>query len=75
MIPIPGCCTDQLNSLKEELKQRQTEAVRLRTMLASKTKELSQLASDAYTGSGDPTLINEDGELEMAYRTQKELNT
>jgi len=65
--------SENFESMREELKHRQNECSRLRTLLASR---------HAGTGTGvptdshsvDPHLMNEDGELEMAYHTQMELN-
>jgi myosin-5 len=59
--------------MREELKQRQNECSRLRALLATRAKAMDgKVAAESY--GGDNKLINEDGELEMAYRTQKDLN-
>lgn len=64
---------ENFESMRDELKQRQNECSRLRALLATRAKTLdSNVASDSY--GGDKKLVNEDGELEMAYHTQKDLN-
>lgn len=60
--------------MREELKQRQNECSRLRALLATRAKTMDgKVAAESY--GGNTKLVNEDGELEMAYRTQKDLNT
>ena len=60
--------------MTDELNRRREECIQLRTLLATRSKGLGA-ASAAMTGSdGSDSLINEDGELEMAYKTQKDLN-
>ena len=60
--------------MTDELNRRREECIQLRTLLATRSKDLGA-ASAAMTGSdGSDSLINEDGELEMAYKTQKDLN-
>lgn len=58
--------------MADELARRREECIQLRTLLASRSRTTDALASECY--GGDPNLVNEDGELEMAYRTQKDLN-
>lgn len=58
--------------MREELKHRQNECSRLRTLLASRHGADGNVVSDSH--GVDPHLMNEDGELEMAYHTQMELN-
>jgi myosin-5 len=63
---------DQFEAMADELARRREECIQLRTLLASRSRTTNALASENY--GGDPNLVNEDGELEMAYRTQKDLN-
>jgi len=58
--------------MREELKHQQIECTRLRTLLASRPSSNDAAVSDSH--GVDPHLMNEDGELEMAYHTQMELN-
>ena len=64
--------TENFESMRDELKHRQNECSRLRTLLASRHVANETVPSDSR--SSDPHLMNEDGELEMAYHTQMELN-
>ena len=64
---------ENFESMREELKQRQNECSRLRAILATRAKAMDGKVADESYG-GDKKLVNEDGELEMAYRTQKDLN-
>jgi len=66
--------SDQYEAMKEECKQRQNECVRLRTLLATKMNELSSVSGESFQVDSN-NLINEDGELEMAYKTQRDLNS
>ena len=58
--------------MSDELNRRREECIQLRTLLATRSKGMSALANENY--GGDTSLLNEDGELEMAYKTQKDLN-
>lgn len=69
------CCqllSENFESMREELRHRQNECSRLRTLLASRHDANGTVPNDTH--SVDPHLMNEDGELEMAYHTQMELN-
>ena len=56
----------------DELARRREECIQLRTLLATRSKGETDIASESYGGQSD--LVNEDGELEMAYKTQRDLN-
>lgn len=58
--------------MREELKHRQNECSRLRTLLASRHGAADAGLTEPH--NVNPQLMNEDGELEMAYHTQMELN-
>jgi len=64
--------SENFESMREELKHRQNECSRLRTLLASRQGASGAVIPESH--SVDPHLMNEDGELEMAYHTQMELN-
>jgi len=66
------CIIEQFEAQQEELSRRREECIQLRTVLASQGKRMGDIANESY--QGDPFVINEDGELQMAYKTQKELN-
>ena len=58
--------------MKDELERRRDECIQLRTMLSARSRGMSEVADESY--GGNPNILNEDGELEMAYKTQKDLN-
>ena len=58
--------------MREELDRRRDECIQLRTLMATKAKGVEALSKEYY--GGDATIVNEDGELEMAYKSQKDLN-
>lgn len=55
--------------MHEELARRREECIQLRTVLASYSK-----STDNESHPRDQFEINEDGELQMAYKSQKDLN-
>jgi myosin V len=62
----------QLEALQEELARRREECIQLRSVLANQTKGLNSLASNNY--GSEVEIINEDGELVMAFEAQKKIN-
>ncbi|KAH8024112.1 hypothetical protein HPB51_021733 [Rhipicephalus microplus] len=59
-------------SIQDELERRREECLQLRAVLANQNEDLkSVVALDSYRGNLD--LVNEDGELLMAFETQKKL--
>ncbi|GAB6032023.1 myosin I [Chamberlinius hualienensis] len=62
---------NQFTTLQDELERRRDECIQLRTILANKSQDMKRVASDSYGGEVD--IINEDGELLMAFETQKKL--
>ncbi|EEB10549.1 myosin-5A, putative [Pediculus humanus corporis] len=64
---------NQFRASEKELDRRRDEIVQLRTVLATQTKGLKNIAKINYGSSNDVNLdvINEDGELIMAFETQK----
>ncbi|XP_022250756.1 unconventional myosin-Va-like isoform X1 [Limulus polyphemus] len=62
---------DQMQALQDELERRREECIQLRSILANQREDLKSSAYDSY--SSDVDIINEDGELLMAFETQKKL--
>ncbi|BFZ26086.1 hypothetical protein BsWGS_29125 [Bradybaena similaris] len=62
----------QFEAVSEELQRSKEECLQLRTMLADKTITTHHLAEES--DSGIDRLVNEDNELEVAYKTQRDLN-
>lgn len=58
--------------MTDELERRREECLQLRAMLAESSITTHAIAKESYGGIDD--IVNEDNELAMAYRTQKELN-
>ena len=60
--------------MTDELNRRREECIQLRTLLATRSSKGGGvgMGEDPYGGNAD--IVNEDGELEMAYKTQKDLN-
>ncbi|KAJ8311363.1 hypothetical protein KUTeg_010718 [Tegillarca granosa] len=63
---------DQFEAMTDELERRREECLQLRAMLAEQSITTHAIAKESYGGIDD--IVNEDNELAMAYRTQKELN-
>lgn len=57
--------TDQVEAMSEELERRREECIQLRTVLATMSKEHTEPYARDYS---------EDGELALAYKSQKDLN-
>ncbi|CAL1542577.1 unnamed protein product [Lymnaea stagnalis] len=62
----------QFEAMTDELDRRREECLQLKAMLADRTITTHSIARESYGGIDN--LVNEDNELEMAYRTQKDLN-
>ncbi|ESN92553.1 hypothetical protein HELRODRAFT_189498 [Helobdella robusta] len=71
---------EQLEVMNLELNRRREECIQLRTVLASMTRSAVQrgMTSSGRDGlqsrDGRGEFVPDDGELEMAYKTQKDLN-
>lgn len=63
---------DQVKAMEEELDRRREECLQLKALMASRTFDSREVAKESYGGHQD--MLNEDGELVMAYKTQKDLN-
>ncbi|VDI51598.1 myosin V [Mytilus galloprovincialis] len=63
---------DQFEAMNDELERRREECLQLRAMMAEKSITTHAIAKESY--GGNDNIVNEDNELAMAYRTQKELN-
>ena len=64
--------SEQFTAMSDELERRRKECLQLRAMLAKKSITTHAIAKESYGGMDD--IVNEDIELALAYRTQKELN-
>lgn len=64
--------SEQFTAMSDELERRREECLQLRAMLAEKSITTHAIAKESYGGMDD--IVNEDNELALAYRTQKELN-
>lgn len=63
---------EQFGIMQEELDRRREEIVQLRGVLATQTANLKTISQANY--GRDVDLVNEDGELVLAYETQKKIN-
>ncbi|KAG7189228.1 hypothetical protein KM043_008789 [Ampulex compressa] len=61
----------QFYALQEELERRREECVQLRSVLADHTRRMKSLGSNY---GRDVDIINEDGELVLAFEAQKKIN-
>ena len=64
--------TAQFEAMTDELERRREECLQLKAMLAERTITTHSIARESYGGMD--SLVNEDNELELAYKTQKDLN-
>lgn len=64
---------EQFEQMREESKSKQSECTHLRALLASKSRALQKAGIDSHTTT-ESIPLNEDGELEIAYQSQKDLN-
>lgn len=65
--------SEQFTAMSDELERRREECLQLRAMLAEKSITTHAIAKESYGGMDD--IVNEDNELALAYRTQKELKS
>lgn len=59
--------------MEEELSRRREEVIQLKSILATRQLGVSAVLKEQY-GGADFDMLNEDGELEIAYRTMKDTN-
>lgn len=64
--------SEQLETSQLELDRRREECIQLHSVLANQTKGLKSVASNNYSSHID--IINEDGELVLAFEAQKKIN-
>ncbi|XP_076241544.1 dilute class unconventional myosin isoform X2 [Calliopsis andreniformis] len=62
---------EQFDALQEELERRREECIQLHSVLADNTRRMKSLGSNY---GRDVDIINEDGELVLAFETQKKIN-
>ena len=64
----------QYDAMTDELNRRREECIQLRTLLASRSSRAGSGTGGDRSNADSGVPLNEDGELEMAYKTQKDLN-
>ncbi|XP_014666593.1 PREDICTED: unconventional myosin-Vb-like [Priapulus caudatus] len=64
---------DQFAAMEAELERRRDEVIQLKSILAMRQQGMSAVLREQY-GGADSDMLNEDGELEIAYRTMKDTN-
>ncbi|KAL4216467.1 myosin V [Mactra antiquata] len=62
---------DQLEAMNDELERRREECLQLRALLAEKSISTHSIAKQSY--GGEETIVNEDNELTMAYKSQRDI--
>lgn len=62
----------QFNALELELERRREECIQLHTILSDKTSGMKNIAQSSY--GKDVDIMNEDGELVLAFEAQKKIN-
>lgn len=70
--PVLVYPTEQFEALQDELERRREECIQLRTVLANRAHDLRSVTQTSY--GKDVDIVNEDGELVLAYQTQKQVN-
>ncbi|XP_064645972.1 unconventional myosin-Va-like isoform X4 [Lineus longissimus] len=63
---------DQFEAMTEELERRREECIQLKAVMANRNVSTSAIARESY--HNDPGMINDDGELAVAYKTMKDVN-
>ena len=64
--------SEQFEAQQDELERRREECIQLRTVLANRSQEMRSMTQTSY--GKDVDIVNEDGELAIAYQTQKQIN-
>ncbi|XP_069937518.1 unconventional myosin-Va-like isoform X2 [Cherax quadricarinatus] len=72
VIHLQTLLREQFEALQDELERRREECIQLRTVLANRAHDLRSLTQTSY--GKDVDILNEDGELALAYQTQKQIN-
>ncbi|KAK4298028.1 hypothetical protein Pmani_029590 [Petrolisthes manimaculis] len=72
IIHLQTLLREQFESLQDELERRREECIQLRTVLANRAHDMRALTQTSY--GKDVDIVNEDGELAVAYQTQKQVN-
>ncbi|XP_008202902.1 unconventional myosin-Va isoform X2 [Nasonia vitripennis] len=68
----PKTLIDQFEALQEELERRREECIQLHSVLADHTRRMKATLGSSY--GPDVDLVNEDGELVLAFEAQKKIN-
>ncbi|XP_071098869.1 unconventional myosin-Va-like isoform X3 [Haliotis cracherodii] len=72
MSPAGKKFLDELEAMREELDRRRDECLHLRAELADRSITTHTVAKESYGGHDE--MVNEDDEIVMAFKTQKDLN-
>nr|XP_018910252.1 PREDICTED: unconventional myosin-Va isoform X1 [Bemisia tabaci] len=64
----------QFSSLQSELTRKRDECLQLRGVLLNNTESIKSVATSNYSTKRDVDIINEDGELAIAFEAQKKIN-
>ncbi|XP_041356072.1 unconventional myosin-Vb-like [Gigantopelta aegis] len=72
MSPAGKKFLDELEAMRDELDRRREECLHLRATLADRSINAHSIAKESYGGHDE--IVNEDDELVMAFKTQKDLN-
>lgn len=67
-----GLPSGQFQALELELSRRREECIQLHTVLSDKTSGMKNIAQSSY--GKDVDIMNEDGELVLAFEAQKKIN-
>lgn len=62
---------DQFEAMTDELERRREECLQLRALLAEKSISTHSIAKQSYGGQDE--IVNEDNELTMAYKSQRDI--
>jgi myosin-5 len=69
---VVNLISDQFEAMTEELDRRREECIQLKAVLSNRNISTSAIARESY--HNDPDMINDDGELAVAYKTMKDVN-
>ncbi|XP_060573083.1 unconventional myosin-Va-like isoform X4 [Ruditapes philippinarum] len=71
-VPDPSkIINDQFEAMTDELERRREECLQLRALLAEKSISTHSVAKQSY--GGQDNIVNEDNELTMAYKSQRDI--
>ena len=62
--------TDQFEAMTDELERRRQECLQLRALMAERGISTHHITKQSYGGQED--IVNEDNEISMAYKSQRD---